>query len=274
MKIKQYAFFTGIFTLLLVLLSGCGGNDADVNGNSNNVRLIFSSTNAKHTTTAGLFRRMLDSLLPKEVIAAVSVSTDGGGNPVELTDFRFAVHEIEFEKEVNDVEVREVEFHGPYILDLLDESGPLKQTIGDTEIPADTYTGIEMEIHKAVNLGADHPLKDRSIYLAGRVDRGAGWETFEMHHDAEEEFYLNGGNPITVTEGTTGNDLIVDIKLASIFDNIDLGTANLSEAISNYSNDPVNRSLALTLKNNIKAAADFGKDEDGDSSLDETEDVD
>ena len=113
------------------------------------------------------------------------------------------------------------------------------------------------------------------VAIKGTVDIGSGPVPFLMWHETGEEFFLTGPNGITVAEGQSGNDLIVDFKLLSVLNGIDFGNGCVDLLdINPQSTDSNCKDIAETLKDNLQAAADFGKDEDGDGEIGEDEDID
>ena len=85
-------------------------------------------------------------------------------------------------------------------------------------------------------------------------------------------FDLSGPNGFDVLPGQTGNDLLVDFKLRSLLNLIDFTTSVVPLDINPGAANSADKTLADLLKDNIQAAADFGKDEDGDGVI--SEDVD
>ena len=276
----------------LLLLSGCGGSMDDLTGsdsgdsNTNNpgndeansaTQLVVMATNATHSTGMQALLRRVGGMLGFSEALAVASGTDGASHAIDLTDFQVAIEKIKFRQEGEDDaelddDANEPEFEGPFTLDLLDPAGPLAQTIGDVQVPAGVYDGIRFVMHKSGDIAATENLFDRSIYIAGTFDNG-GPVNLVMWHDTGENFDLAGTNGFEVTEGQTGNDLIVDFKLQSLFTGIDLSTCTTPLDINPGTAETNCRAIADTLKENLKAAADFGKDDD-DDGLDEDEDVD
>ena len=75
---------------------------------------------------------------------------------------------------------------------------------------------------------------------------------------------------------------MVDFNLDNILQGVDLTTATYDPVTGNYTGDyaispgstqQANKQLAEVIKENLKAAADFGEDEDGDGDLEESEDT-
>ena len=242
-------------------------------------QLSCQASTAPHSTgaakTQGAYEFVIDPLTQGVALAG----GDSAGHAVDLTDFRIAIEEVKFKNEdesETEMATDEVEFQGPFTLDLLDSASATAQTLGDVKIPTGTYDGIEFKMHKADELASTDVLFERSIYIKGTVELTPGSpQAFLMWHETGEEFFLTGPNGITVADGQSGNDLIVDFKLLSVLDGIDFGNGcvDLTD-INPQSTDSNCKDIAETLKDNLKAAADFGKDEDGDGEIGEDEDID
>ena len=263
----------------LLALAGCEEDDTTTKEPQGTTSLTMQASNAAHTTGLQAMWRNLRRAAGFSEAYAIASGTDGGGNVLDLTDFQVAIEKIKFKSEDEDSAAldddADVEFEGPYAVDLLDAAAPLAQALGDVEVPAGVYDGIRFVMHKSSELAATEPLFDRSIYIAGTFTPGGGTATpFVMWHDTGENFDLSGTNGFQVTEGQTGNDLIVDFKLQSLFTGINLSTCTTPLDINPGTAETNCRAIADTLKDNIKAAADFGKDDDGDGDVGEDEDVD
>lgn len=251
---KALFFFGARFllpTALLLALAACDSGTVPID-------LTFSASNQAHTTGAA---RSAALTLP---------SVDAGGNTVTLTDFQLSIRDIKFKREgvdpVTGLEAADVELSGPFFLDLLTGDILLDEVIGNASVEPGVYDGIRFVLHKDVDFP---PQADASVYLAGTVNG----TDFTMWHDTGENFDLSGTNGFTVEEGVPSS-LIVDFKLDSILDGINFTGADFAQAISPDAPDTYNNDLADLLKDNIKAAADFGEDSDDDGVLEESEDVD
>ena len=135
-------------------------------------------------------------------------------------------------------------------------------------------------MHKADDLDPGDPNFDkkfeRSIYVEGTFDPPGAPppEAFKMWHDTGENFDLSGPNGFDVLPGQTGNDRVVDFKLRSLLNHINFATSVDPLDINPGAANNADKDIADPLKDNIQAAADFGKDEDGDGVISEDEDVD
>lgn len=95
-----------------------------------------------------------------------------------------------------------------------------------------------------------------------------------MWHDTGGNFDLSGSNGFDVLPRQTGNDRVVDFKRRSLLNVIDFATSADPLDINPGAANNADKDIADPLKDNIQAAADFGKDEDGDGVISEDVDVD
>ena len=58
---------------------------------------------------------------------------------VDITDFRLSIRDVEFKLDESDLDSTEVQFRGPYDVDLMSETDALSQTIGEEPVEAGTY---------------------------------------------------------------------------------------------------------------------------------------
>lgn len=197
-------------------------------------------------------------------------ATDGAAKTIvqtgiEFSSFKLSIRDVEFKQDENDPDsVAEVYFTGPYMLDLLDTTGPVEQTIGSVEVPAGTYQEIRFKLHKTIDAATDPDLFDRSIYLNGTIDS----VPFEMWHDTSENLDVGRATGIIVGDGPL--DITINFDLQSFLDQteaggvfIDLTTAKdgdndgIIEINPSSDDGTINRNLADDLKDNIKLVADL-----------------
>lgn len=179
---------------------------------------------------------------------------------VKITDFKLSFRDVEFKKDESDLDTNEVQFRGPYDVDLMSETGALSQTIGTVDIPDGTYKIVRFKLHKDSDRAETDPLYDRSLYLKGTIDG----TPFEFWHDASENFDIENTGGIVVAENN------VEISVQFTIDQFlnTLHTIDLSAAVDedknglieiNPDNDDGNGDIADKLKDNIKEAADLIK---------------
>jgi len=180
---------------------------------------------------------------------------------VVITNFSLSIRDVEFKKDESDMDSMEVQFRGPYELDLLSNSDGLTQTLGDIDLVDGTYSVLRFKLHKSRDWAQTSKLYDRSLFLAGTIDG----KNFEFWHDTSENLDIENSAGIIVSGNTVNVVVTFDIDLfLSSLHQIDLSTAvdededGLIEI--NPDNDDGNGDLADQLKDNIKLAADMIKD--------------
>ncbi len=188
------------------------------------------------------------------------------GTGIEITKFVLSIREVEFKVDETDTTLSEVFFDGPYVIDLIDSTGALSQSIGSAEVPPGTYQTIRFKLHKSTDT-TDPDITDRSIYLAGTIDS----VPFEMWHDASENLDVAESTGVVVGDGEI--DVVIDFNIRAFLDQsanaaeggvvIDLSTATDDDSDGTIEINPnsddgnVNQDLADSLKDNIKLVADL-----------------
>lgn len=250
------------------------------NTNSSNAQVStsFKMTGASSAATVAKIKPSIWSLLVNQAYALIPSSIqDSTGLTVNLTEAWTVIKEIEFKSEetagAEDSEI-EVEFQGPYVVDLLSTS-PLAL---DTQLIAEkAIRRIKMKLHKAESLPADAPagLANNSIYLAGTV----GGNAFVFQLDDSTELQIAGPNSFVPGENS---ELMVEIQLANIFKQINLSTVSNNEVINASSRhagsnlcdsiDPSAGDIYTCVRKGLEKHANFGCDKDGDDDLDGSDD--
>jgi hypothetical protein len=179
---------------------------------------------------------------------------------VVITDFRLSVRDVEFKKDESELDSSEVQFRGPYDIDLMNTAGAVSQTIGNIEVPNGTYKVLRFKLHKSTDRLVSDVLYDRSLYMKGTING----VPFEFWHDTSENFDIQNTGGIVVSENKV--DVIVQFNMDQFLNSlhtIDLSTAtdgdndNLIEI--NPDNTDNNIEISNKLKENIKEAADLIK---------------
>jgi len=263
--------------------NGLPGSSSSSNTSSPSTSTTGGETGAPTPTTLTLTASSAAAPAPAALLSAGEAAALTLPSGMTLTDFWVSLENIEFVGQSEDMmdDSDAPEYEGPYYVNLLDTTGILAQSLGEVQIPAGTYTGIQFNIHKAKESGAPAVLSNRSIYLAGTYDDGGTARAFEIWNRSEAEVLLTGPNGITVDAGATSTSLVVDFNLDSILAGIDLSTAKSGPdgnftgdyAISPDSIESANKTIAENLMTNLESAADFGEDADGDGKLETNEDT-
>lgn len=180
---------------------------------------------------------------------------------VDITDFRLSIRDVEFKNDDSDLDSTEVQFRGPYDVDMMSETDALSQTIGETPVQAGTYKVLRFKLHKSRDRDPSHPLYDRSVFISGSIDG----VPFEFWHDTSENFDLENTEGITVADNLVSVVVRFNIDhLLSSVHNIDLSQAvdeNDDGTIEiNPDDGDGNKEIADQLKENIKMAADLIKE--------------
>lgn len=179
---------------------------------------------------------------------------------VVITDFQLSIRDVEFKKDESELNSTEYEFRGPYTVDLHSETDALTQTIGNADVPDDTYKVLRFKLHKDRDRLPAHPLYDRSMYMEGTIDG----TPFVFWHDTSENFDYEHADGIVVAGGNVNISVhfTVDQFLSALY-TIDLADATDEDQDGiieiNPDDDDGNGIIADQLKANIKEAADLIK---------------
>lgn len=222
-------------------------------------------------------KNIWDLLVAKANALIPSSLQDSTGLPITLSQAWTVIKEVEFKSEeaagVEESEI-EVEFQGPYIVDLL-SSAPM---VLDTQLISEkSIKRIKMKLHRAETLPANAPagLANNSIYLSGIV----GGNNFAIELDDSTELQIAGPNSFLPGENS---ELLVEIQLANLFKQINMSSVtnnevisasnrhngvNLCDAIDSSAND-----IYTCIRKGLEKHAEFGQDKDGDDDLDSEDD--
>lgn len=220
----------------------------------------------------------LSWLLPSASALTPPSLADSTGLSVTLSSAWVVIRDIEFEQAEtrghDEVDGAEVEFTGPYPVDLLSTTPMVLDT---QAIPALPYKRIKMKLHKAEGTlsGIPAQLINNSIYLAGSV---AG-NSFTYQADDTTEFEIGGATPVLPTDG---GELLVAINLANVIKQINLSSLPNGAAITasnRYAGaglcpsiDSSAADVYTCIRKGLQQHSDFGEDKDGNDDLDATDD--
>lgn len=213
-------------------------------------------------------------LLINQAYALIPTSIqDSTGLPITLNQAWTVVKEVEFKSEetagAEDSEI-EVEFQGPYIVDLLSSTPMVLDT---QQIAEKAIKRIKMKLHKAETLPVSAPagLINNSIFLSGVV----GGNNFTFQLDDSTEIQIGGPNSFQPSQNS---ELLVEIQLANIFKQINMSTVTNNEVISSASRhsganlcnsiDPSASDIYTCVRKGLEKHSNFGQDNDGDGDLD------
>lgn len=261
----------------MFMVVGCGEN---MDEETEMVMTSFQMTGSAQTATVAktTMDKIFGVLFPRAIALAPPALVDSNGTTVSLTEAWVVIKEIEFKTvevaDDNELDGDEVEFKGPYYVDLLSNSPVLLDT---QFVVLKPIRRIKMQLHEVASLPADAPagLAGNSIYLSGTV----GGVPFTYSSKDSTEIEIGGTNPILPS---SGQSMMVAIQVANLFKQIDLSSvssstdisdsyrvsgSNLCDAIDLSAND-----LYTCFRKGMEVEANLGKDEDGDGDLSEVED--
>lgn len=270
MKLNNYLrSFT--ITLTAASIVGCGAKTEIPVGVSSGFKMTSSSSAA---TVAARSPKNFWELLNKQAYALPPTTLqDSTGLSITLSKAWTVVKEVQFKSAeiagVEDSEI-EVEFTGPYVVDLLSNM-PL---VLDTQlIAAKGIRRIKMKLHKAESLPATAPagLINNSIFMTGVV----GVNNFTFQLDDSTEIQIAGPNSFVPSENS---ELLVEIQLANIFKQIKMSGITNNQVINAGNRAPganlcpsIDTSAAdiyTCVRKGLEKHANFGHDVDGDDDLD------
>jgi len=190
-----------------------------------------------------------------------AIMTGKNNATVVFTDFKISIRDVVFKNDDDpnsNLDTDEIQFRGPYQIDLLDNSDALTQTIGTASVPDGLYKELRFKFHKDEALPMEDDLFDKSIYIEGTVDG----TPFVFWHDTSENLDVGRNTGVQVTDGTVNFTVTFDMsQFLNSFNQIDLSTAtdnNQDGLIEIFPNDEDgNQDIADQLKDNIKATADI-----------------
>ncbi|MGW9685950.1 DUF4382 domain-containing protein [Flagellimonas sp. 2504JD1-5] len=231
--------FILLFIVSALFMVSCSSDDAD----DSRIRLKVAATNVGGTS-------------------AKSVSFTGKNNEnVVFTDFRISIRDVVFKNDDDpnsSLDTDEIQFRGPYQIDLLNGSDAISQTIGDVIVPDGTYKELRFKFHKDEDLPVTDNLYDRSIYIEGTIND----VPFIFWHDTSENLDVGRSTGVQVSGGVI--NFTVEFNMAQFLSSlkqIDLGLAvdgNENGTIEIFPNDQDgNQEIAKDLKDNIKETADL-----------------
>lgn len=180
---------------------------------------------------------------------------------IHIEDFKLSIRDVEFKNDESDLDSLEVEFRGPFDLDLASQTDALSQTIGSAEVDPGVYKVLRFKLHKSRDRETTHELYDRSMYMRGTIDG----VPFEFWHDTSENLDVENESGILVADGQVHVTVLFHMdQFLTALHSIDLAQASDSDGDGhieiNPDDDDDNGWIADQLKVNIKYAADLIKD--------------
>jgi len=220
--------------------------------------LVIISCSKDSTTEGGI---KLSFSADNTSSSRISSTKSGMNSTVIFSDFRLSIRDVVFKNDddtMSNLNTGEIQFRGPYQIDLLDNTSPLSQTIGSVFVPDGHYKELRFKLHKDEDLSTNDDLYDRSIYIKGTIDG----TPFEFWHDTSENLDVGRSTGVLVQDGMVNFTVNFNIsQFLSSLNQIDLSEATDGDndgLIEIYPNDnDGNQDIADALKENIKMAADL-----------------
>ncbi len=237
-RVMKKAIFLSV-VLSAALMVSCSKSDSD----DSRIRLKVATVNAPG-------------------VSGKSAEFTGKSNDgIVFTDFRISIRDVVFKNDDDpnsSLDTDEIQFRGPYQIDLLADGDAVTQTIGDAVVPDGRYKELRFKFHKDEDLPATDVLYDRSIYIEGTIDD----VPFVFWHDTSENLDVGRSTGVEVTGGVVNFTVEFDIsQFLSSLKTIDLHQAtdgNQDGLIEIFPNDEDgNQEIAKDLKDNIKETADL-----------------
>ena len=155
-----------------------------------------------------------------------------------------------------------------YVYDLIQNTvSPKIPTIGLFD---GNYRRIEFELKPNRSLASTDPLLNSSVYIAGTVLVGTTKVPFTYALDLTENFKLTGAQGANM-EPEVVNSLVIAFKPSAWFTGIDFSTAVKDGSGTILIDKANNLGLYSTIKKQIKSSAKFGKDDNDDGELEDSE---
>ena len=227
-----------------------------------NLKIVFAVifalvvTSCSNDGSNGSIQLKLKGINPSPKVISQKVSNAA----VVFTDFRISIRDVVFKNDDDidsSLDTDEIQFRGPYQLDLLNGTDALTETIGDAFVPDGLYKELRFKFHKDESLPTTDKLFDRSIYIEGTIDG----KPFIFWHDTSENLDLGRSTGVRVQNGSV--NFTVQFNISQFLNS--LHQIDLSQATDNNNDGMIeinpndtdgNQSIAKELKENIKATAD------------------
>jgi len=211
---KKHLIFFSVSILLCATLIGCNKSDSGSSVTSSGVTTSLTMTGSGQPAIAQTSSQKFFSLfIPSAIALTPPALEDSNAAPITLSEAWIVVEEIEFEAEElasdSEVDGDEVEFEGPFFVDLLSDA-PV--SFGDMTLPGTGIKRVKMQLHEAETLPASAPLEldSKSILIKGSVNG----VSFSYAADDSTEFEISGSNPVVPS---SAKDMLIVIRMADLF---------------------------------------------------------
>lgn len=270
MKANVKMAATGV--LMALLSVGCNQGGSPVSGGGVTTGLTMTGSGQPAIASTNM-QKFMSLIMPSAIALTPPALVDSNNANVTLSEAWVVIKEIEFEASevagASEVDGQEVEFKGPFFVDLLSDA-PV--SFGDAIVPASGIRRVKMKLHEADTLPGSVPvqLTSKSIYFNGSVNG----VNFSYAADDSTELEIAGPNPIVPT---SAKDMLIVIRMADLFKKIDLSSIvaptdihagnRISVANACPLIDPSANDLYTCFRKGLSSEGNFGND-DGDKDLD------
>lgn len=198
-------------------------------------------------------------------------------NDIVINSFILNVEEIELEVDDDDAtegpKVSDIELEGPFVVDLIEDSSGIEQTLAEVNLPEGNYDEIEFSINESED--SESEIFEKSIFISGTING----TPFEFWHNEDLEFEIEFENGMLTLEEATATLINLQFDLNNLLTLIDLSIAtdgNENGVIEiNPSSEDGNSDLAYSIIDAfdevIDAFEDSFDEEDEDDDDDENE---
>lgn len=242
------------------------------------VSLAVTSSSASATVVKSGPNKLIDLLMPKAyAYPPPATLLDSVGSTVVIQSVWINIEKIEFKQQeladVDEVDGSDVEFQGPYVIDLL---AAAPSPIDAGRIAVGQLRRIKVKLARVATLpvGAPAGLLTKSIYISGTVNG----HSFSYSTQDETVIEIAGPQLVSAVENSTlllelqTANLIKKMNLSSITVNTDIDDSNHVTAPSPCPNiDASAVDLFTCFRKGFETESNLGRDDDNDFQLDTTE---
>lgn len=265
-------------SLILMVSISCQKSENTTTGNPF-VSLAVTSSSA-NATVVKLRHNMMDLLMPKAFAYPPPASLlDAVGNTVVIQSVWINIEKIEFKQlelaDVGEVDGSDVEFQGPYSIDLLAAS-PVPIDAGRVSLGQLRRIKVKLARVAALPVGAPAGFLTKSIYISGTVNGNS----FSYSTQDETVVEIAGPQLVSVVENST---LLLELQTANLIKKIDLSSINSTVNIEDSNRVPVAgpctnidasaSDLFTCFRKGFETESNLGRDDDNDFQLDPEEDA-
>ena len=264
--------------LILTIYIGCQKSENTTTGNPF-VSLAITSSSA-NATVVKLKHNVMDLLMPKAfAYPPPATLLDAVGNTVIIQSVWINIEKIEFKQlelaDTSEVDGSDVEFQGPYSIDLLAAS-PAPIDAGRVSLAQLRRMKVKLAKVTVLPTGAPSGFLTKSIYISGTVNGNS----FSYSTEDETVVEIAGPQLVNAVENST---LLLELQTANLIKKTNLtsisGTTNIDDTnripiaglcpnIDTSASD-----LFTCFRKGFETESNLGRDDDNDFQLDTEEDT-